>query len=102
MSSCMSQNEVADFMFLPTYSPDYNPIEEAFHQVKSYLKRHYPSASRIVGGRRLVLWMALACVTPRNARGYFRNAGIPGYEEEEEEGEDVLLAAAILFLFSEL
>ena len=55
MSSCMSQNEVADFMFLPTYSPDYNPIEEAFHQVKSYLKRHYPSASRIVGGRRETL-----------------------------------------------
>ena len=46
--------------------------------------------------------MALACVTPANARGYFRNAGIPGYEEEEEEEDDVLLAAVICFLISEV
>ena len=88
-------------MFLPTYSPDYNPIEEAFHQVKSYLKRHYPTASRIVGGRRLVLWQALACVTPTNARGYFRNAGIPGYDEEEEGEEDLLLVALLAGVLTE-
>ena len=27
-------------LFLPPYSPDYNPIEELFSYVKSYLKRH--------------------------------------------------------------
>ena len=27
-------------MFLPPYSPDYNPIEEAFSSVKYYLKDH--------------------------------------------------------------
>ena len=27
-------------MFLPPYSPDYNPVEEAFSYVKYYLKRH--------------------------------------------------------------
>ena len=27
-------------MFLPPYSPDYNPIEELFSYVKNYLKRH--------------------------------------------------------------
>jgi hypothetical protein len=26
--------------FLPAYSPDYNPIEEAFHCVKAWLRRH--------------------------------------------------------------
>lgn len=27
-------------LFLPPYSPDYNPIEESFSYVKYYLKRH--------------------------------------------------------------
>ena len=27
-------------MFLPPYSPDYNPIELAFADVKRYLKQH--------------------------------------------------------------
>ena len=27
-------------MFLPQFSPDLNPIEEAFASVKAYLKRH--------------------------------------------------------------
>ena len=27
-------------LFLPPYSPDLNPIEEAFDYVKSYLKKH--------------------------------------------------------------
>ena len=27
-------------MFLPPYSPDYNPVEEAFSYIKYYLKRH--------------------------------------------------------------
>ena len=27
-------------LFLPPYSPDYNPAEEAFSYVKGYLKKH--------------------------------------------------------------
>jgi transposase len=27
-------------LFLPPYSPDYNPIELAFSAIKSYVKRH--------------------------------------------------------------
>jgi transposase len=27
--------------FLPPYSPDFNPIEEAFAQLKAWMKKHY-------------------------------------------------------------
>jgi transposase len=27
--------------FLPPYSPDLNPIEEAFAELKAWMKRHY-------------------------------------------------------------
>ena len=32
-------------LFLATYSPDLNPIEEAFSKVKSYLKANEPAVS---------------------------------------------------------
>ena len=28
-------------IFLPPYSPDFNPIEESFSDLKSYIRRHY-------------------------------------------------------------
>ena len=31
--------------FLPPYSPDYNPIEEAFAELKQWLKKNYMLAS---------------------------------------------------------
>jgi transposase len=31
--------------FLPPYSPDYNPIEEAFAELKQWLKKNYVLAS---------------------------------------------------------
>jgi transposase len=27
--------------FLPPYSPDFNPIEEAFAELKAWMKKHY-------------------------------------------------------------
>lgn len=29
-----------DYLFLPPYSPDYNPIELAFSAVKAHIRRH--------------------------------------------------------------
>ena len=31
--------------YLPPYSPDYNPIEEAFAELKQWLKKNYMLAS---------------------------------------------------------
>ena len=59
-------------LFLPPYSPDLNPIEEAFAKVKALLRR--------VGARThetLVEAMgrALEAVTARDPRGFFDHAG---------------------------
>ncbi len=62
----------SDLVFLPSYSPDLNPIEEAFSKIKALLRK--------VGARTreaLVEAMAeaLASVTPEDARGWFRHCG---------------------------
>ncbi len=62
----------ADVVFLPSYSPDLNPIEEAFSKVKQLVRK--------VGARgreALVeaIGRALAAVTAEDAAGWFAHAG---------------------------
>lgn len=59
-------------LFLPAYSPDLSPIEEAFSKLKAFLRR--------VGARtRSDLWQALAdaleTITPQDALGWFTHCG---------------------------
>lgn len=59
-------------LFLPAYSPDLSPIEEAFSKLKAFLRR--------VGARtRDALWQALAdaleTITPQDALGWFTHCG---------------------------
>lgn len=58
--------------FLPPYSPDFNPIEQAFAQIKAFLRKE---AARTVP----TLWTAIAnaldAVTPDFTTNYFANAG---------------------------
>jgi len=61
-------------VFLPTYSPDFNPIEQAFAKIKQALRR--------VGARSwetvvAAIGMALATVTTTDARAFFAEAGFP-------------------------
>ncbi len=37
-------------LYLPPYSPDYNPIEEAFSKIKGFLRRVEARARRAGGG----------------------------------------------------
>ena len=66
----------AEMVFLPPYSPDFNPIEMAFSKIKALLKK---AAARSV----LALWDAIReaidAVTPKDARNYFTACG---YEPE--------------------
>ena len=60
--------------FLPPYSPDMNPIESAFGEVK-----HYLQANSILFDTSLsthtILLMAFNSITPNNCKAYINNAG---------------------------
>jgi transposase len=62
------------YRYLPAYSPDLNPIEMAWAKVKTLLRK---AAARTADGLHAALGPALAAVTARDARGFFRHAGYP-------------------------
>jgi transposase len=64
----------AELWFLPAYSPDLNPIEEAFSKVKALLRAAAARAHETLAG---AIWAALAAISPADARGYFDHAGYP-------------------------
>jgi transposase len=59
-------------VFLPSYSPDFNPIEEAFSKVKGRLRRaksrSFEALVEATGG-------ALSAVSERDALGFFAHCG---------------------------
>src|SRR5215210_2403254 len=59
-------------IYLPSYSPDFNPIEEAFAKIKDILRR---AGARTKASLVDVLSEALSAISVRDARGYFEHAG---------------------------
>ena len=57
---------------LPSYSPDLNPIEEAFSKVKNLLRK---AKARTLEALFAVTGRALAAVSEEDARGYFEDCG---------------------------
>lgn len=66
----------ATLVFLPPYSPDFNPIENAFAKLKALLRK---AAQRTIEG----LWKAIGAIlqsfSPEECQKYFKAAG---YEPE--------------------
>ena len=62
----------AEVWFLPTYSPDLNPIEEAFSKVKTLLKKAEAHTKEALVE---AIAQALAAVTTEDARGWFSHSG---------------------------
>ena len=58
--------------FLPAYSPDLSPIEEAFAQLKALLRR---AKARTIEALEAALGDLLDAITPRQARRYFADCG---------------------------
>ncbi len=58
--------------FLPTYSPDLSPIEEAFSKAKTLLRR---AKARTVEAVETAIGHALDAITPQDARHYFAHCG---------------------------
>jgi|ERR1700690_1726880 transposase len=62
--------------YLPPYSPDLNPIEEAFSKVKHFLRRHQDYYSATTGdGILFDMYEVLDVITSEDAAGYFAHAG---------------------------
>jgi transposase len=62
----------ARFLPLPAYSPDFNPIEEAFSKVKQFLRR---AEARTDDDLRAATWAAFATLTSADATGWFTHCG---------------------------
>ncbi len=62
----------AELWFLPAYSPDLNPIEEAFSKVKALLRQ---AAARAHEALVAAIWSAFKAITPSDAQGYFTHCG---------------------------
>jgi len=60
-----------NFLYLPPYSPDLNPIEEAFSKIKQYIKKQ---KARSVDKLLNVIKETLETITPNDANGYFNHA----------------------------
>ncbi len=61
-----------ELLYLPAYSPDYNPIEEAFSKIKRFFCK---VAARSKEALVEALGAALSAVSPEEVRGYFKHAG---------------------------
>ena len=61
-----------ELIYLPSYSPDYNPIEEAFAKMKNLLRK---ASARSKEALVEAIGAALSAVGAADARGFFEHAG---------------------------
>lgn len=59
-------------LYLPSYSPDFNPIELAFSKIKSYLRRVGVRTQEVLEA---AIAAAIDTITPADASGYFHHQG---------------------------
>ena len=61
-----------ELLYLPPYSPDLNPIEEAFSKIKGILRKAEARTREALVG---AMGAAISAVTARDARGFFEHCG---------------------------
>jgi transposase len=61
-----------ELVYLPAYSPDYNPIEEAFAKIKNLLRK---ASARSKEALVEAMGVALSAITAQDARGFFEHVG---------------------------
>lgn len=74
-AACVTQlltDHDCQVLFLPAYSPDFSPIENAFSKIKDILRR---LRAQTVEALLDAIVQALDAITPWDAIGYFTNAG---------------------------
>ncbi len=66
------EHQGCELLYLAAYSPDYNPIEEAFSKIKNLLRK---AAARSKEALIQAIVQVLSAVTAEDALGYFEHAG---------------------------
>ena len=66
------ERQGCELLYLPPYSPDFNPIEEAFSKVKHILRK---AESRMREALVEAIGAAISTVTAKDARGCFEHCG---------------------------
>ena len=67
------------FWHLPPYSPDLNPIEEAFSKVKALLRR---ARARTDDALRAATWAALAAISHADIAGWVNHCGYGALDQD--------------------
>ena len=68
----MIESAGATLLYLPPYSPDFNPIENMWSKVKQHLRS---AAARTFDALQEAVWSALDRETPGDCAGFFRHCG---------------------------
>jgi transposase len=64
----------AQLRFLPPYSPEFNPIEQAWAKLKGQVSKRQP---RTYDALMAAIKDGVAAITEQDARGFYRHAGYP-------------------------
>jgi transposase len=67
----------AQLLYLPPYSPDFNPIEQAWSKIKERLRA---AKARTLPLLEDAVTLTLAAITPDNAVAWFRHCGYRTYK----------------------
>jgi transposase len=59
-------------MYLPPYSPDFNPIEEAFSKIKGLMRK---AGARSREALLEAMGRAISALSAEDARGFFEHCG---------------------------
>ena len=62
-----------ELVYLPAYSPDFNPDEEVFSKLKYLLKYQYQDT--VFENLESAVWLAVGNLEVADMHGYYRHAG---------------------------
>ena len=75
----MVEDRGARLLYLPSYSPDFNPIELAFSTIKQWLRSNRDRVNQQLesddGTIYDIFWEAVHSVTAEQARGWYKHCG---------------------------
>ena len=74
VSDLIENRAGAKILFLPPYSPDLNPVEGIFSQIKSIMKQH-DKLFQVFSAPRVLLLMAFEQITTENCLSHIINSG---------------------------